>query len=42
MRRREVLMAARAAEERAQAVCKAMEEQRAREAAARYSQVQRE
>lgn len=39
VRRQEVLVAARAAEERAAAVRKAMEEQRAREAAARYSQV---
>jgi hypothetical protein len=39
VRRHEVLHAARAAEERAAAVRKAMEEERAREAAARYSQV---
>ncbi len=39
VRRHEVLVAAREAEERAQAVRKAMEEQRAKEAAARYSQV---
>ena len=39
VKRHEVLMAARAAEERAAAVRKAMEEERAREAAARYSQV---
>lgn len=39
VRRQEVLVAAREAEERAEAVRKAMEEQRAREAAARYSQV---
>ncbi|MFI7679002.1 hypothetical protein [Actinophytocola sp. NPDC049390] len=39
VRRQEVLVAARAAEERAAAVRKAMEEQRAKEAAARYSQV---
>jgi hypothetical protein len=38
-RRHEVLLAAKAAEERAATVRKAMEEQRAREAAARYSQV---
>jgi hypothetical protein len=39
VRRHEVLQAAKAAEERAAAVRKAMEEQRAKEAAARYSQV---
>ncbi len=39
VRRYEVLQAAKAAEERAAAVRKAMEEQRATEAAARYSQV---
>lgn len=39
VRRHEVLLAAKAAEERAAAVRKAMEEKRAREAAARYSQV---
>ncbi|GAB3903696.1 hypothetical protein GCM10029964_096040 [Kibdelosporangium lantanae] len=39
VRRQEVLRAARAAEERAAAVRKALEEQRAKEAAARYSQV---
>ena len=39
VRRQEVLVAAREAEERAAAVRKAMEEQRAKEAAARYSQV---
>lgn len=39
VRRHEVLIAAQVAEERAAAVRKAMEEQRAREAAARYSQV---
>lgn len=39
VRRYEVLQAAKAAEERAAAVRKAMEEQRAKEAAARYSQV---
>ena len=39
VKRHEVLLAARAAEERAAAVRKAMEEDRAREAAARYSQV---
>lgn len=39
VRRQEVLVAAREAEARAAAVRKAMEEQRAREAAARYSQV---
>ena len=39
VRRHEVLAAARAAEERAAAVRKAMEEKRAQEAAARYSQV---
>ncbi len=39
VRRQEVLLAAKAAEERAAAVRKAMEEERAREAAARYSQV---
>lgn len=39
VQRHAVLTAARAAEERAAAVRKAMEEQRAREAAARYSQV---
>jgi hypothetical protein len=39
VRRHEVLIAAREAEERAQAVRKALEEQRAKEAAARYSQV---
>jgi hypothetical protein len=39
VRRYEVLQAAKAAEERAMAVRKAMEEQRAKEAAARYSQV---
>jgi hypothetical protein len=39
VRREEVLRAAKVAEERAAAVRKAMEEQRAREAAARYSQV---
>ncbi|TCO53064.1 hypothetical protein [Actinocrispum wychmicini] len=39
VRRQEVLRAAKEAEERAAAVRKAMEEQRAREAAARYSQV---
>jgi hypothetical protein len=39
VRRHEVLIAAKAAEERAAAVRKAMEEQRAKEAAARYSQV---
>lgn len=39
VRRQEVLVAAKAAEERAAAVRKAMEEQRAKEAAARYSQV---
>ncbi|HYQ62665.1 hypothetical protein [Actinophytocola sp.] len=38
-RRHEVLLAAKVAEERAATVRKAMEEQRAREAAARYSQV---
>ncbi|GAB1512439.1 hypothetical protein [Actinophytocola sp. KF-1] len=39
VRRQEVLVAAKAAEERAATVRKAMEEQRAKEAAARYSQV---
>jgi hypothetical protein len=39
VKRQEVLLAAKEAEERAGAVRKAMEEQRAREAAARYSQV---
>lgn len=39
VRRHEVLVAARVAEERARSVRRAMEEQRAREAAARYSQV---
>jgi hypothetical protein len=39
IKRHEVLQAAKAAEERAEAVRKAMEEERAREAAARYSQV---
>jgi hypothetical protein len=39
VKRHEVLLAAKAAEERAAAVRKAMAEQRAREAAARYSQV---
>jgi hypothetical protein len=39
VKRHEVLMAAKAAEERAAVVRKAMEEERAREAAARYSQV---
>lgn len=39
VRRQEVLVAAKVAEERAAAVRKAMEEQRAKEAAARYSQV---
>jgi hypothetical protein len=39
VRRHEVLIAAKAAEERAAAVRKAMAEQRAKEAAARYSQV---
>jgi hypothetical protein len=39
VKRHEVLQAAKAAEERAAAVHKAMEEERAREAAARYSQV---
>jgi hypothetical protein len=39
VKRHEVLQAAKAAEERAAAVRKAMEEERAREAAARYSQV---
>lgn len=39
VRRHEVLLAAKAAEERAQAVRKAMEEQAAKESAARYSQV---
>jgi hypothetical protein len=39
MKRHEVLLAAKVAEERAAAVRKAMEEERAREAAARYSQV---
>ncbi len=39
VRRHEVLLAAKAAEERAAAIRKAMDEQRAREAAARYSQV---
>jgi len=39
VRRHEVLLAAKATEERAAAVRKAMEEERAREAAARYSQV---
>lgn len=39
VRRNEVLLAARDAEKRAQAVRKAMEEQAARESAARYSQV---
>jgi hypothetical protein len=39
VRRQEVLLAAKAAEERAAAVRKAMEDERAREAAARYSQV---
>lgn len=39
VRRQEVLIAAKVAEERAAAVRKAMEEQRAKEAAARYSQV---
>jgi hypothetical protein len=39
VRRRNVLLAAREAEKRAQAVRKAMEEQAAREAATRYSQV---
>lgn len=39
VRRQEVLVAAKAAEERAAAVRRAMEEQRAKEAAARYSQV---
>lgn len=39
VRRQEVLVAAKEAEERAAAVRKAMEEQRAKEAAARYSQV---
>lgn len=39
VKRHEVLLAAKAAEERAAAVRKAMAEERAREAAARYSQV---
>lgn len=39
VKRHEVLQAAKAAEERAAAVRKAMEEERAREAASRYSQV---
>lgn len=39
VRRQEVLVAAKEAEERAAAVRRAMEEQRAKEAAARYSQV---
>ncbi len=39
VRRQEVLTAARVAEERAAAVRKAMEDERAREAASRYSQV---
>jgi hypothetical protein len=39
IKRHEVLLAAKVAEERAAAVRKAMEEKRAREAAARYSQV---
>ena len=39
VKQHEVLLAAKAAEERAAAVRKAMEEDRAREAAARYSQV---
>jgi hypothetical protein len=39
VKRQEVLLAAKAAEERAAAVRKAMEEERAKEAAARYSQV---
>jgi hypothetical protein len=39
IKRHEVLLAAKAAEERAAAVRKAMEEERSREAAARYSQV---
>jgi hypothetical protein len=39
IKRHEILMAAKAAEERAAEVRKAMEEERAREAAARYSQV---
>jgi hypothetical protein len=39
VRRQEVLLAARAAEERAAAVRKAMADERAREAASRYSQV---
>jgi hypothetical protein len=39
VKRHEVLIAAKAAEERAVAVRKAMEEDRAREAASRYSQV---
>lgn len=39
VKRHEVLQAAKAAEERAAAVRKAMEEERAREAATRYSQV---
>lgn len=39
VRRHEVLVAAKEAEERAAAVRKAMEEKRAQEAAARYSQV---
>ena len=39
VRRQEVLQAAKVAEERAAAVRQAMEEQRAKEAAARYSQV---
>lgn len=39
VRRQEVLVAAREAEERAAAIRKAMEEKRAQEAAARYSQV---
>lgn len=39
VRRQEVLVAAREAEERAAAIRKAMEEKRAEEAAARYSQV---
>ncbi len=39
VKRQEVLIAAKVAEERAAAVRKAMDEERAREAAARYSQV---
>jgi hypothetical protein len=39
VKRHEVLLAAKAAEERAEAVRKAMAEERSREAAARYSQV---